>query len=454
MMIRIHMQLKEDKGVALVTVLLFLVVMAVLSTALTLTVQNEMRSSSSYKYSQQAFYVANAGIQRAIDWFINSYEVDCSSNPCNDYDKATLPVSYSQSSVVLAGQTGLSSVYPDQSTITSFTNTFRNVTLQANSMNSGVYEVNATLLKHAIGNFIDLSTFETRPKAIQRWRIESIGYWGNRDNPLGMAKITATIENSGNSLFDKALWGIDMVDLGGTTLIDSYDPRLGLYGGTNIGNNGSVGTNGSVSASNNVDIFGDVVYYGSASVPDGVIKGGGELIHLTEPRYFPPLPDFSVGSSDVSVKPGKSQSISPGKYKDIDVKGTLTFAPGVYYIDSLKVTSNGKIEISDSTTLYIKSALTLTGQGISNSSLDPTKLTIYYRGTQEAKMTGGSQAYVEVYAPNAPVVLEGNSNFFGTFIGKTVKATGTPDIHFSEGSLNDHLLHRNFRVITWSQDVY
>jgi hypothetical protein len=54
------------------------------------------------------------------------------------------------------------------------------------------------------------------------------------------------VENSGNALFDRALWGIDALDLGGTMLVDSYDPKLGAYGGSNIWKNGSVGPNGSV----------------------------------------------------------------------------------------------------------------------------------------------------------------------------------------------------------------
>jgi hypothetical protein len=187
------------------------------------------------------------------------------------------------------------------------------------------------------------------------------------------------------------------------------------------------------------------------------ITGGasvsGDIIHLAAPRFFPPIPAFSVGAANVSVNPGNSASISPGDFGDITVKGTLTFGPGTYYIDELQVTSQGQIVISDKTTLFVKTSLQMEGQGVANTSWDPTKLTINYAGTTQVKMTGGSQAYVEVYAPYAELQLNGNMDFFGSFIALDVSITGGPKVHFSEGCLQDHLLQRPFRLINWSQNT-
>lgn len=445
-------QARDERGTAVVATLMFLMAMGVLSTALVFTVQNEMKSSAAYRYGQQSMNVANAGIQNAIQWFQNTYVPWV---PATGYDLTTVPVQYSGDDVSLAGQSGYSSVYPNTSVTASYASSLGNVSLQASSSNTGIYAVNATLLKYRGARFIDPTTFATYNASIERWRLNSLGYWGSIARPLGISQITATIENSGNAMFDRALWGIDSVDLGGTMEIDSYDPALGLWdASTNSGSLGSIGSNGTVDVGGTAKVHGDMAYGPSASYNVGSnAQVSGNIIQLSEPRYFPPIPAFGVGTSDVNVNSNSSGSITPGSYRDITVKGTLTFGPGTYYIDELSVTAQGQIVISDTTTLYVKSALQMEGQGVANTSWDPSKLTVFYDGTSQMKMTGGSQAYIEVYAPRAEVQLNGNMDFFGSFIGKDVSITGGPKVHFSEGCLQQNLIPRPFRLITWSKDA-
>jgi hypothetical protein len=440
-------------GAAMIVTLIFLVTMGVISTALVFTVQNEMKTSSAYKYSRQAFYVSSGGVQDALQWFVNSYQPHAAAST---YDLDFLPVKYSGNNVLLAGKPGSSNVYPDGTVADDFTSNFGNILLTGDTNNQGRYSINAILLRHKPTTFIDPTTFTTYASAIERWRINSSGRWGAGTTPLGRAEITAIIENSGNALFDRALWGIDSVDLGGTMKIDSYDPRMGLWDpDTNSGDLGSIGSNGAIIVGGTAEVRGDAAFG-----PDGSVSIGsnatvsGSTFQLSQPRYFPPIPDFDVGTTDISLNPNNSQTISPGQYGSITVKGTLTFEPGIYYIDELNITSQGQIAISDSTTLFVKSSLEMMGQGLANTSYDPSKLTINYTGTSEVNITGGAEAYVEVYAPNAPMKLRGNADFFGSFIGRTVTVFGTPQIHFSTGSLNNNLIQRQFRLITWMQDAF
>ncbi len=445
---------KNENGTALIVTLMFLIAMGVLSTALVFTVNNEMKASTAYKRSQQSFYVANSGVQNAVQWFANPATY-MPHVPAGDYDTTTLPISFGGSSVLLAGQSGSPAVYPQSAVITSFSNAFRNISVQANTSNTGVYAVNATLLKYRPANFINPTTFITYTSAVERWKINSTGYWGNTANPMGIAQITAVIENSGNALFDRALWGIQYVDLGGTVLLDSYDPALGPYGGTNIGNNGAIGSNGNVSSVGTVDIKGDVAFGPSGTIALGNnTRVTGDIIQLPAPRYFPPIPSFTVGTTDYNPK-NETITLNPGQYGDITIgaKGVLALNPGVYYFNSITEGSTASLQISGDTTIFVKSALDLSGQGVMNSTGDPTRLTIYYSGTSEAKMVGGSEAYVEVYAPDAPMKLNGNAAFYGSFIGKNITVQGTPDIHFDEGCLNNNLVQRPFRIINWAQDT-
>jgi hypothetical protein len=451
---------KDDQGVALIATLMFLVAMGILSTALISTLNNEMKASASYKYGEQAFYVANAGVQESIQWFANSYTPWV---PASAYDTATLPVSFGGSPVLLAAQDGSTTVYPGGTVPGNFAAQFHNRALQANTSNTGAYALNATLLKYKSAHFINPTTFVSYVSAIERWRVDSVGYWGpNIAQPLGTAEITAIVENSGNALFDRALWGIDGLDLGGTVLVDSYDPKLGPYGGTNIGSEGSVGSNMTVSATGSVDIKGDLAFGPTGSYTHaGNPTVTGDIIQLAEPRYFPPIPDFSaqVGTTNLNPKNGTT-TINPGSYGAIDIgaKGVLALNPGVYYFDSIKQAATGSLQIngnlSTDTTIFVKSSLDLSGQGVVNLNGDPTRLTIYYAGTSEMKIAGGASAFVEVYAPNSPLRFVGTSDFFGSFIGKTVAIQGTPEVHFDEGCLEKNLLQRPFRLVTWSKNAF
>lgn len=443
----------DERGAALIATLMFLMAMGVLSTALVFTVQNEMKTSASYKYGQQSFYVADAGVRSAVRWFADT------SNyvpVVGQYDDtAAVPVTDSGQPVRLAAE---GSNFPDSAVAAAFASVLGNTALEANEQNSGHYRVSATLLKHTPASFLNPTTFTSYTSAMERWRINSTGTWGSPNKPLGTAQITAVIENSGNALFDRALWGIDFLNLGGTVLVDSYDPTLGPYGGTNIGENGAVASNGNISVNGSVVVHGDAAFGPSGSFNGDPSSVTGDIIQLPAPRVFPPIPPFNVGVQNVSVANKRTVTLTPGDYNDIDINsgGTLILEPGEYHFNSIDakgaLTING--DLDDKTTIYVKSALDLGAQGITNLNGDPTRLNIFYSGTSKMKMHGGPEAFVSVYAPNAPVNLVGNSHFYGSFIGKSVTVQGTPEIHFDEGSLRENLIQQPFRLITWSRDLY
>ncbi len=447
-------QTGSEHGGALVVTLLFLTVLGAVATSLVFTTQSEMRSSVVYKYSQQSMYVANGGVQRAVAWFNNSY---IPHQPSADYDITNLPISFGGQSVLLSGQTGIAAVYPESEVKTAFHGAFTAQSLLADEKNSGHYSINATLLKHTPVTFLDPTTFIAYSSATERWRLSAVGNWGTEAAPLGTTRITAIIENSGNAIFDRALWGIDSFSLGGTVLIDSYDSSIGAYGGNNVGQDGSIGTNGDASTNGNVTVKGSLAYGPAGTythVGGGLVTG--QVIQLPEPRIFPPIPDFTVGTTAVSLGGHDTQTLAAGSYGAINLSSNavLTFSGGTYYIDSLTTTGQADIVISAATTLFIKSAFSLGGGSVINSTAVPSNLTVWYSGTSTASLAGGSGFYGDVYAPNATVTLVGNSNFYGSFVGKVVNDSGTPNVHFDERSSDKNLEKRPFRVITWSQDTF
>src|SRR5690242_6645271 len=65
---------RSESGVALAIVALVLLMLTVLIISSHYTLLSQITTSSNYRYSTQAFYIAEAGIQRSIDFF--SYQYD------------------------------------------------------------------------------------------------------------------------------------------------------------------------------------------------------------------------------------------------------------------------------------------------------------------------------------------------------------------------------------------
>jgi Tfp pilus assembly protein PilX len=451
---------KNEKGVALVTTLLFLVVLGLLSTTLVFTVQNEVQSSTAYKYNQQAFYVADAGIQKVLQWYRNSYTPHL---PATDYDRTKYPVEYNSSPVLLAGQTGYSSAYPESTCISAFTTAFGNKSLQANANNTGAYAINATLLKYAPTTFFDLSTFTRYNSAYERWRINSIGYWGNVNNPLAVSRIEAIIENSGNAFFDRGLWGIDELVAGGDVTVDSFDPSKGVWDAiTNNGYRGSIGSNGVITSNGNITVQGDIGY-GPAG--DYVVNGGasdvsGSVLQMPQEKYFPPIPSFStangntnINNSTVTIGGGADLASCNqlGNYR-IGANATLVLSGGTYCFKGITIAALGTVQVESTATILVSDTLALGGNGIVTApGFDPVDVRIDYAGTAQADLTGSTSAFMEVYAPNANLKLNGGPEYHGSFIGKTLTVGGGVHVHFNEDGESRDRIQRPFRIISWTQ---
>jgi hypothetical protein len=61
----------------------------------------------------------------------------------------------------------------------------------------------------------------------------------------------------------------------------------------------------------------------------------------------------------------------------------------------------------------------------------PNNLHIFMTGGT-ARISGNSDFYGVVYAPNTDVTLAGNAGFFGATVGKTLTIEGTGDMHYDE----------------------
>src|SRR5436309_13614777 len=114
----VRLRRDDERGAALVMALLVLCALGLMTAAIAFTIQSETRSSANYKYGQGAYYVANAGIQRSLAWFNSGYTPVVAAYT---YASTRAALQFGGQAVVLGGQTGVTSNYPNSTMATSFT---------------------------------------------------------------------------------------------------------------------------------------------------------------------------------------------------------------------------------------------------------------------------------------------------------------------------------------------
>ncbi len=289
---------------------------------------------------------------------------------------------------------------------------------------------------------------------------------------------------------DFGLFGDVSVDAGGTMMSDSYKSTLGylptvkVHGGTTYTYdlaNGSVGSNGSVTTNGNSKIFGN-----ATPGPGSTYSGGGFVLGSTTPAssavsiqpvsYNPP-----AGSTPGSLPAAVTMAGYTNKVITLGSAGSTT--PTVYHVDSIVfgqartirvvgpvvIYSEGQIKLNAkdefllegdpaSVQIYQNTGdLHINGQALvgMSSSLKkvPNKFKVDTATTGDIQFNGGSEVYAMVNAPAASFTQNGNSDFFGALIGKTVKVTGTGRFHYDEDSRITSNSAFEYKIKSWKEFV-
>jgi hypothetical protein len=124
------------------------------------------------------------------------------------------------------------------------------------------------------------------------------------------------------------------------------------------------------------------------------------------------------------------------------MKGTVTLtggtvaSPAVYTINSLTLNGNATVQVTGPVIINLAgqpnlaSVLDMTGGGFSNSTYVPGNFVINYGGSGSMTITGGTNAYAVINAPNAALTLRGGSNLYGEAIGKTIDDQGGTNFYW------------------------
>ncbi len=220
--------------------------------------------------------------------------------------------------------------------------------------------------------------------------------------------------------------------------------------GNRTNSGGNVGSNGNISiGGTSTSVNGSISTYQPPTVGscpgNGVSKSGsptyGSVVGLPAP-YTPPVPPIPNPLPPQTSTTYRNTTLSPGSYGNITIQGTVTLtggtvgSPYVYTINSLALNGNATLAITGPVIINLAgqpnltNVLDMTGGSFSNSTYMPNEFVINYGGSGSMKVSGGTDAFAVINAPNANVTFIGGSNFYGQAIGKTIDNQGGTNFYW------------------------
>jgi hypothetical protein len=481
---RVSMARSDERGIALVMALLMVLLVSILTASMIAVARSEAMSSVSYRAMSQVRYGAESGVHAAVNHLLNTY-VPPGINPADplaSYDMTVSPVTFGVGGdpVVLSSDPGVDSNYPVNDVRDAFIAGSRG-TLNANGRQI-TYAARARLISmRQLTN-----AFTGTPATLQTWEIEGVGSVDGAG--AATVEVVATLERQPVPAFSYAAFatfnGCDALSFAGGATTKSYDSSAPLVGGKpdtspasggdtygNVGTNGNLETSGQPTQINGTlstprsgigNCTTNNVTAATLANPKDVTGG---LVTLPQPIEFPTPDPISPAppTNDVGFSAGGCPSGAPYCAKS---DGEFTLAPpagtvvqmgnvkfsgnavlnlhgGTYEVNSLSLGGNGTINVvpgtgpviikiagKDSSGNDLAMALNLEGNGVSNPTYDPTMLQFIYGGKGTVKLTGGSDAAMLVYAPNASGSISGGADFYGSIVTNKITATGGSTINY------------------------
>jgi Tfp pilus assembly protein PilX len=273
----------------------------------------------------------------------------------------------------------------------------------------------------------------------------------------GSQNITKTLrsglENGGPlPLFNFGLFGQTGVTLGLNATIDSYDSRLGAYGGANVHSVGHVGTNagtyGCITLNENSIIHGSALT-GYQSNPDQIIvqdNGSsitGQKTTLDEAKELPsvPAPTGLTYWGNLTAS-GTSTTISQsGQYANFTLNNnalvTISSNVVLYITGTLTLNNNAEIRINNgcTATFYFGGNWNLSANSMFNNlSHDPSKLVMYGTDTFTGSKTfrNNFATYAAMYVPKADVTFANNAAIYGSIVANSFAIGNNLAFHYDE----------------------
>jgi hypothetical protein len=265
--------------------------------------------------------------------------------------------------------------------------------------------------------------------------------------PLGTSAVTWTATDSRGNSTTATQTLTNTPALVGSNFVQVTDRGKVQFGsiaslGTSIASVGTDAFIGSLFARGSIDVrdrsrvSGSLVSAGSIRLGSGVAVSPSAVQRGTMPTFgtFPELTvqDFTVGSSNVSLEPGRTRTISSGRFNTIRVasRATLTLGAGDYYLNTLTLEPDSRLVLSGATRLFVRSSLTMRGDIQAGRELP----VLVYNGTSQVVLERNFTG--QLRAPRARISLGSGRqlSFQGSFFAKEIVVSPAATVSCKAGS--------------------
>lgn len=216
--------------------------------------------------------------------------------------------------------------------------------------------------------------------------------------------------------------------------------------GGHAGERGPVGSEGTILLDGQADVYGsasttpggEIIYGGGAQVY-------GDTSTQVDPPELPPITqdelDYAEANNSASTgltfNGNANYNNGTGALTGA-AHATITFTSGIYFFSSVSITGGSEIVIPDgeNVVIYVTGNWNSSGGVIINGNHEPSSFQLFSTG-DSLYVAGGSENYGTIYAPETNVVVTGGSDFYGAVVGQTFYNGGGTDCHYDEALARD-----------------
>jgi Tfp pilus assembly protein PilX len=366
------MNRSNQKGIALILTLILVLVMSVMAVSLMFLSQTETWSSLNYRLMSQSRDGAEAGINSAANYIVNTYtQPGGLGDPTTAYTNTASPVTYGGNPVYLSTVSTPASNYP----VSAVKSAFNTSGVGKGSVTAGNVTINYNTYAQLISMHTAFQPFGSPTNTtIQTWKIVSDGSISTVR--AAKVEVSAMLERHITPTFNYAVFATydqcSALTFGGGGTTNSYDsstysgiglPTFSTTDG-NVGTNGNLATNGNPTTING-NLYTPRTGTGSCTNNTNVTAWtdnsghvNGSIVELPQSITYPTPTIPAAGTIDVSLSgatcptgasaitgcqtSGNDIYLPPGNYHDISITGQtkLHFSPGVYNINSFSESGN------------------------------------------------------------------------------------------------------------------
>lgn len=280
---------------------------------------------------------------------------------------------------------------------------------------------------------------------------------GRRTDPTaGIVTVVGAV--GGVPIFKYAVYAETMVYLDGGGIVDGYDSDVGPYMAATADSTGNVWANSDLYVTKTT-VKGDATAVGAITYgQNGVVTGTATAgVMAATPMDIIPCPTTGfTASAKVPSGPGINYSTSTGLLT-VSSGATLTLTDSSYFFSSIVLTGNSNLAVPGNPhiNVYLSDSLNASGGTISNASGAATGLSFTSCGTSATPaywaLTGGTQGYYSVYAPNHIVYATGSADFYGAVVASIYYATGGAKFHYDAALARQPSNKLAIQSGTWAQ---